>query len=278
MKIHSHPLSLPLALGLLAYSLGTTLAAPPPNDDIGAATVITDPLPFTQQLSTVEATTAAGDPNCAGAGPTVWFSYLPSASGWLDCDTFGSSYDTTLSVYTGTPGSLTQLRCNDDSGSGVQSRVVLEVTAGTRYYFMVGAYASGPGGNLVFRANPGVPPVAVSMTVADVAVQPSTGTATLKLQISAGQPVPLLFLSANLLQRTGRGSISAATSMPVGELTDSLILPLTLKDPLSLREHGTGFVGGPAKFLAELVYEDPALGVQFKQLEVDVKLKGGNAR
>lgn len=271
-----HPFicSLPIAVLILASVAGPAPAAPPPNDDFSMAAVVTEPLPFNQQLSTVDATTAAGDPNCSGSGPTVWFSYTPSTSGWVDCNTFGSDYDTTLSVYTGTAGSLTQINCNDDS-MGVQSRVVVQVTSGTRYYFMVGAYAGGPGGNLVFTVNTGVPPVVVDLAVLDSAVQPATGTASARLRVTAGEPVPLLFISANLIQRSGRGNIIAFSNMPLGELTDEFELALTLKDTFSAREHGAGFVGGPASIVVELVYEDPSLGIQFKRIEQPVKLKGG---
>jgi hypothetical protein len=54
-------------------------------------------------------------------------------------------------IYTGTQGDLTEITCNDDAGEGVQSKVVFDAVAGTTYFIMVGAFASGPGGNLVFN-------------------------------------------------------------------------------------------------------------------------------
>ncbi len=85
----------------------------------------------------------------SASAPTtsVWYSFTPAVSSPLTADTFGSDYDTLLSAYTGTQGALTQLACNDDAGSGVQSRVRFPVTAGTTYYFMVAGVG---GGNLVF--------------------------------------------------------------------------------------------------------------------------------
>src|SRR4051794_11374697 len=88
------------------------LASAPSNDDVGAATSIGS-LPYTNTQDTTEATPGTNDPSCVGNGPTVWYSYTPSSNVHLDANTFGSTYDTTLSVYTGSPGSLTQIACND---------------------------------------------------------------------------------------------------------------------------------------------------------------------
>ena len=40
----------------------------------------------------------------------------PPTTAWVTADTFGSDYDTTLAVYAGSPGALSELACNDDSG------------------------------------------------------------------------------------------------------------------------------------------------------------------
>ena len=61
----------------------------------------------------------------------------------IEANTFGSNYDTTLSVYTGSRGSLMQLACNDDSGS-LQSRIRFDAVAGTTYYFMVSSFSFFP--------------------------------------------------------------------------------------------------------------------------------------
>lgn len=130
-----------------------TLSAPA-NDDFANAVVVTK-VPFTRTVNTSEATTAADDPipSCAegGQGPTVWFAFTPRTSKRIEANTFGSDYDTDLVVYTGTRGNLAEITCNDDAGNGVQSKVVFDAVAGTTYFIMVGAFASGPGGNLVFN-------------------------------------------------------------------------------------------------------------------------------
>jgi hypothetical protein len=122
----------------------------PANDDFADATIIAS-LPFTDSLSTQGATTEPDEPspNCVPARSTVWYSFTPAVDANLAANTVGSNYDTTLSVYTGARGALTQIACNDDF-FGLQSRVLVHVSAGTTYYFQVGGF-SGQTGNLVFN-------------------------------------------------------------------------------------------------------------------------------
>jgi hypothetical protein len=149
--------------------LPNTAFAQPTNDDFDNATVVTEPLPFTDSISTLDATTAPDDPDCAGMGATVWYSYTPSDAGFVNANTFGSDYDTTLSVYTGARGALTQIACNDDAGGTLQSSVTWEVVAGTTYHLMAGSFASGPGGNLSLTVQESEPP---QLPTLDVAIDP----------------------------------------------------------------------------------------------------------
>jgi hypothetical protein len=91
-------------------------------------------LPFAGPLDTTEATMASDDGLC-GRGPTVWYVFTPTPPVMMVANTFGSNYDTTLSVYTGSPGTLTQIACNDDFDS-LQSAVSFEAAAGTIYFSM----------------------------------------------------------------------------------------------------------------------------------------------
>jgi len=140
-------------MGVALLLFCTTVAgAAPANDEIANATVITA-LPFTDGplTTTTTATTAPDDPSCVGNGPTVWYTFTPATDLSMIVHTFGSKYDTTVSVYTGTPGALTQLACNDDFQS-LQSRVAFSAVAGTTYYIMVGSYHGSRGGRLLFWA------------------------------------------------------------------------------------------------------------------------------
>ena len=144
------------------------VAVPPANDEFAAADVILSS-PFAALTSTVDATTAVDDPSCFGNEASVWYAYTPPVSTTIAADTFGSDYDTTLSVYTGAQGSLTELACNDDAGSGFQSQVVVPVVAGQTYYFMAAGLDSG--GSLVFNLDGSMLPlIAVRATRAQEAL------------------------------------------------------------------------------------------------------------
>jgi hypothetical protein len=211
-------------VGLLAtiFSLGLTVpayAAPPPNDDFDNATAIAT-LPFTDTISTVEATTAPDDPDCFGTSATVWYAFTPDADLRVQADTFGSDYDTTLSVYTGTRGDLTQLACNDDL-QGLQSGVRFDAVAGTTYFFMVGAFGGSPGGNLVFHVQQAPSAITVELTV-DRATVDQSGVVTLTGTLTCDMPAVFAEVSGTLTQRKGRfqarGSFSTgADCSPTGE-------------------------------------------------------------
>ncbi len=131
-------------------------AAPPSNDDFDSATVIAKSLPFTDTINTAEATTSPDDPSCYGNGPTVWYAFTPTENMQIVAHTFGSKYDTTLSVYTGASGSLDLITCHNDThyiGMGWESMVLFDAVANQTYYFMVGSSDSGPGGPLVFTVD-----------------------------------------------------------------------------------------------------------------------------
>ena len=141
--------ALSLAVSIFLLGMPAASAVVPANDDFDSATAITV-LPFTSSIDTTEATTAGDDPDCGGNGHTVWYSFTPTTDMSIVADTFGSDYDTTLSVYTGTRGSLTQLACNDDFLS-LQSRIRFDAAGGTPHFFMVGSFGDSEGGNLVLN-------------------------------------------------------------------------------------------------------------------------------
>ncbi|NOZ29611.1 MAG: VCBS repeat-containing protein [Chloroflexi bacterium] len=127
------------------------------SDDFDSATVITS-LPFTDTMDTTGATTAGDDPilPCGPRDPgenTVWWQFTASADGVLVADTEGSDYDTVLAVWTGTRGALTNVACDDDSGTGLLSRTAFWVTSGTTYYIEVADYGSGTDGVLIAAAS-----------------------------------------------------------------------------------------------------------------------------
>jgi hypothetical protein len=122
-------------------------APPPPpgpaNDDFADASLVAD-IPYTTSQSTTNATREPFEPNltCSPIVSSVWYAFTPSSDVTVQADTFGSDYDTVLAAFTGTGlGSLQPVGCNDQAG-GNQSRVLLNLTSGTTYYFQIGRYPS----------------------------------------------------------------------------------------------------------------------------------------
>lgn len=203
-----------VAVSMAALVLGLAAPAyadhPPTNDDFDAA-IVAGALPFLDEVDTSHATTAEDDPDCIGNGPTVWYRFTPSEDMRVEANTFDSDYDTTLSVYTGARGDLTQIACNDDASFSLQSRVRFDAAAGETYHFMVGAFDSGPGGNLVFQmleAPPAAPPLELEVTIDPVGtVVPSTGVATISGTLTCSRPA-FVEVFGLLEQRAGRAIIS----------------------------------------------------------------------
>jgi hypothetical protein len=194
-------------VGLLVIAVSAPVAAneAPPNDDFDDATAITT-LPFSDEVDTREATQAADDPDCFGAGPTVWYAVTLAEDTFVEVNTFGSDYDTTLSAYVGERGDLEQIACNDDAAGTLQSRIRFVAPAGETTFVMVGAFASGPGGDLVLNALETEPftPLDIHLEVDPIGrVQPRTGTAWLTGTVTCSAPA-FVDLSAELSQRAGR--------------------------------------------------------------------------
>jgi hypothetical protein len=129
---------------------GPAWGAPPPNDDIGGAVVITEPLPFTFTESTVEATTTPEEEalNSFCGAPVfehaVWFTATSTLDGDIAVDVSASDYSAGILVLTGTPGDLTPINC----GPG---RIGGPVTAGQTYYLLIfgDGLTTATSGNLV---------------------------------------------------------------------------------------------------------------------------------
>ncbi len=129
----------------------TTMDLRPANDLFSNARPIAGP----SGMTTGSNVGATGETNEPGAGSkSVWWQWRAPGSGTVTIDTVGSSFDTTLGVYTGTQvNALTLVAENDDAdGLDLQSRVTLSVTAGTAYWLRVASF-DGSEGSIVLNWN-----------------------------------------------------------------------------------------------------------------------------
>lgn len=160
------------------------------NDDFDEAIIIAA-LPFTNSRDTRPATTAGDDPSSTcnvNDDKTIWYRYTPSTNVDIIFDTIGSNYDTVLSVWTGSRGSLSQVGCDDD-GSSPQSQLSLSLVSGTTYYIMVAGY-DGLAGDLIFNARLQPPPNDEVANAIVISSMPYTNTQDTSAATNTGDPTP----------------------------------------------------------------------------------------
>jgi hypothetical protein len=138
-----------------------------------------------------QAGTLGGCDETGDGGNSIWWQYTAQADGALAVDTFGSNFDTILSIWTSsgdpvTPGTLTELGCNDDEQNGflTQSQLAVPVTAATTYFIRVTGF-DGEGGAVALNveaASPGADNVADAETITSLPYHAirSNQTATLE--------------------------------------------------------------------------------------------------
>src|SRR5215213_3181307 len=162
-------------LAVLMFSLGpgstgTVYAAPPTNDTFANAAVVSS-IPYSNNISTTEATeTDPSDPGQSGipcegkllrpGKRTVWYRYPATTNRGVHVDTIGSNYDTFIAIWKGTSlNNLTLVACDDDVFGDLYSEVLFSTVAGSTYYIEVAAYEGkigdpvqpNLGGNLQFH-------------------------------------------------------------------------------------------------------------------------------
>lgn len=84
--------------------------------------------------------------------------FVPPIPGWYELDTFGSDYDTALSVYANcNPASL--LACNDDSARSLQSQIFLLLDVDREVFVSVDGFAGDVGDWVLSIIPPLIPPL-----------------------------------------------------------------------------------------------------------------------
>ena len=261
----------------LTFTEIEVIPPPPPNDDFDHPTVVPS-VPFTVSEDTSNATGAPDDPFCAGGSQTVWFAFTPTVDMRIEANTFGSSYDTALSVYVGQRGALTQIACNDDAAFTAQSRVRFDAVAGTTYYFMAASRFPVSPANLVFNVLQAPAALSINPTVSQFAsVKPTTGVVTLSGSVTCSQPA-FVTLSGQLKQSHGGQPISGFFSIFVP--CDGTTPWTTTVQTEVVLFHGRSvnlFTGGGADVAASAFAFDPDTGEFIQRnLSVPVTLRGAH--
>jgi subtilisin-like proprotein convertase family protein len=104
--------------------------------------------------SNLGATKEAGEPNHGGnaGGASIWYGWTAPISGVATFNTVGSTFNTLLSVYTGTAlNNLTQVASNDDidAAGNLQSQVSFNVVGLTRYNIAIDGFNGATGDTLL---------------------------------------------------------------------------------------------------------------------------------
>ncbi len=110
---------------------------PPPDNDSFATPATVNPADVSTTVHVISATAEASEPAHGGtaAASSSWYSFTPTTTGDVTFDTRGSTFDTTIGVYTGAAvNALTLVADNDDAYAGeTWSSVTFTATAGTNY-------------------------------------------------------------------------------------------------------------------------------------------------
>ena len=241
---------------------------PPTNDDFARPILIpSNPARYTQDATT--ATTSPDDPWCNGNAQSVWYAFTPPTNMRLEANTFGSGYDTSLSVYTGARGALNQIACNDDANNSLQSRIRFDATAGTTYYMMASSrFFPVPTANLVFNLLPGPPPFSFNPSVAQFgSVTASTGVVTLSGSLQCSQPA-YVTVSGQVKQKRGNATITGYWSafVPCDGVT-AWSATVQSQTVLFRGRSALLFAGGKAEVGATATAFDPDTG-EFKQMNL----------
>ena len=80
-------------------------------------------------------------------GNPAWWRFT-GTGGAITVDTAGSTFDTVLAIYTGSPGSFTEVACVDDVFDptfSLQAKATVDTSAGVTYWVQAGGFGGDSG-------------------------------------------------------------------------------------------------------------------------------------
>ncbi len=193
--------------------------------------------------SNVGATGEIGEINHAGLSGTlnsVWWSWSATANGTVTINTAGSTFDTTLGVYTGNSVStLTEVASNDDY-LNLQSAVTFQAISGTTYQIAVDGYNSLTGSinlglNFTPIANP-TPAISIADTtiVEGIDGNPTQSFITISLSQASTESVSVNYATADstALAGTDYTATNGTVTFAAGETSKTIAVEI-LNDNLN---------------------------------------------
>jgi hypothetical protein len=233
------------------------VAPPPPNDSFAKATNITT-LSFNDLQDSSGATTETTDPvppcvlqhtpgqgntggHSNGVYNTIWYKFTPIFSANLNVDTLNSSYDSVLSIWTGSAGSLVNVACNDDvvPGALVQSQLLsVPLTAGTTYYIMVSSFgppdpnpiALGGRTQLAFTYNNGFTPTPTISSILPNSAKSGDPSFTLTVTGTGFLNGAVVFLNSTPETTTFVNSTQLTATIPTSDIPLPATVPVNVQN------------------------------------------------
>ena len=109
---------------------------PPANDNFANPETIAG-IPFSTSVNITDAQIESNEPQfCYFMGRTVWYSFIPTEAMSLKADTFGSSINGNVNVYSSTGADFSNLQFMQCSGPS--NSPIFQVEAGQTYYLQAG--------------------------------------------------------------------------------------------------------------------------------------------
>ena len=148
------PISVTTPMGSASSAGNFVITTSIVNDNFASSKTLPNAL-GTTNANNVGATKQAGEPNHNGniGGASIWYSWTAPGSDPVTFNTQGSTFDTTLAVYTGAAvNALAAVASDDDSGIENTSLLIFNAAGGTTYRIAVDGY-NGASGNIVLNWN-----------------------------------------------------------------------------------------------------------------------------
>ena len=199
-----------------------TVSAPPPINDNFANALSIATNSFTDTKDSSGATTETGDPtpSCAlgsatnGRSNSLWYQFTPATGGMASLNTSGSNFDTVLSIWTGSAGSLTAVTCNNgvvDPGIVVVTQLLnVPLIGGTTYFIMLSSFGSPDPSPVAFG---GLSVLNFTFTPTPDFSVASTGTTT--QTINAGQTATFTNAISVAAQNGFSSQVNLSCSLPI---------------------------------------------------------------